>query len=69
MEWINVKEYLPIESKTVLVFIKFDDKTLTTICYFDYNQNYFNFVVPDILKDNLPVTHWMELPEPPNQYN
>lgn len=72
-EWISVKDKLPNENGTYIVYthdgklangwVWFDDAVVVADYTFGmwwwYNKNGIDFDITDI------VTHWMPLPEPP----
>lgn len=64
MEWISVKDGLPKTFKTVLVYSKTNGVRSDYLRYVVNNVFYFNGT-PDLL--DTEVTHWMPLPEPPEQ--
>ena len=70
MEWISVKERLPEEETSVLVWAEWADDPggysceLAMLC--DGNW-YNNGVIAGELHYKLTVTHWMPLPAPPKE--
>lgn len=69
MEWISVKDRLPEEEKQVLICIKFGNMPVEYML--DYIIKFEGSDPPYIwactLSDEwIRITHWMELPEPPN---
>jgi len=67
MDWINVKDRLPKEDTDVwVVNIKYGVAILRAI----YNKYYDVFVLynpKDIETITLDITHWIEIPELPNE--
>lgn len=62
-EWISVKEKLPDEWISVLGFIPgLHPYPSVRECYRVGNGFYF-----PALHGYIPVTHWMEMPEPPKE--
>lgn len=64
MEWISVKDRLPISRKCVLAY---QPETLCTFTmyYADGEWNYF-CRASNATERYYKITHWMPLPEPPN---
>ena len=69
MEWISVKDRLPIDEKPVLVYYGFmRNKNAVTGLRYVGTLSYFCFDhQPHWQHEStgLIVTHWMEMPEPP----
>ncbi len=73
MKWISVKDQLPEECEDVLVFNP-KKRNRIALAYFVVRENGEIFWSydgtsggsPEMQKKRVP-THWMELPEPPNQ--
>lgn len=72
MEWISIKDRLPVNEKPVLAYYGFykekDDlgtRFIGTLTYFCFDP------VPHWQHEStgLFVTHWMPLPEPPKKEN
>jgi len=66
MEWISINERFPDIRQWVLVSygkIKTVSEAYLTATGFWYTRN--GYIVPD--NKEMKVTHWMPLPEPPNQ--
>ena len=62
--WIPVSERLPTETKTVLIFTKWDDESSTE--NYVRQATFGNGIWLDVdanTEEN--ITHWMPLPEPP----
>lgn len=65
MKWISVKDRLPEEGDTVLVFnTSGGEDCLVTIAIKWPNEEWF---LTEIETTSEEVTHWMPLPEPPKQ--
>ena len=67
-EWISVKERLPISGQRVVVFAKSKwGSPHVTICTFYVIRE--NRVIPRLRwsRGIYEVTHWMPLPEPPEE--
>lgn len=58
-DWISVNDQLPEEDVHVLAWIEDDGAEWAEVC----SQHNSFFTSWD--HEPLPVTHWMELPEPP----
>lgn len=56
-DWISVKDKLPENEKLVLVSYK---KRSMDVVWYNHNQKMW-------MKNFATVTHWMPLPEPPNE--
>ena len=76
IEWIPVEERLPEKSGTYLVFMRYEDQVLLKdmgyhyiVCYSARYKSFNTFDSMDEKKaEELAfkrVTHWAELPEPP----
>ena len=76
VEWIPVEERLPEKSGVYLVFMKYSDQILLkgmgyhyVVGYSAHHEAFNTFdALDDEKADNLAfknVTHWAELPEPP----
>ena len=67
MNWISVKDRLPEDERTVLVYYNFGDKCkisfYETLAYYAFDPE------PHWQHEGtgLKVTHWMPLPEPPEE--
>lgn len=62
-EWISVKDRLPEEFVSILVYMP-DEAPMPTV-----REGYLTecgFMVPALLQ-HIPVTHWRPLPEPPKE--
>ena len=55
--WISVKDRLPDDDRTVLVYCRGDGRIGTA--YYDYEMGYF------FPRGRAKVSYWMEMPEPP----
>ena len=73
-EWISVKERLPDDKKdgeTVLAIVSGKPHKNITLCHALMTAGYFpgeGWVVNEYPEwENLTVTHWMPLPEPPEE--
>lgn len=67
MEWISVKDRLPETGDTVLAW---RESTFTPGVYYASTGTfgfYHEGIWGDKDEDNWNVTHWMPLPEPPEQ--
>lgn len=66
-EWINVKSALPINATYVLVYMTCLFP-MYRVAFFHTTQNRY-FYISEAIKEDITkwVTHWMELPEPPNK--
>ena len=69
--WISVEERLPEDEKSVLAYFGFNNDGdgdlgimfIGTLCYFCFDPNpHWQHA-----SHNLVVTHWMPLPEPPEE--
>lgn len=60
-EWISIKDRLPDDSREVLIHNAEYREPLMIIGW--YSHDFKSWVSYDV--DNLEVTHWMPLPEPP----
>lgn len=68
-EWVSVKDGLPPDHTTYLVFIR-ENSGITYIGTSSLNPTKTGFYVAYDDEGNAPVeevTHWMPLPEPPKQ--
>jgi hypothetical protein len=67
-EWISVEERLPEVWKTVLTFqpTTTDDKGIIQTCVYIGNPGRWRVAWNHEFLE-LPVTHWMPLPEPPKE--
>lgn len=63
MNWISVDERLPEEWVSVLGYIA-DAGVMPPVreCYRVNDEFFF-----PVLLDYMPITHWMEMPEPPKE--
>lgn len=61
MEWISVKNKLPNKMQEVLCFYKFEPESPNVMG----NNIYFGGGI--FMSETDKVTHWMPLPEPPNE--
>lgn len=67
-EWISVNDRLPEDYKEVLYFAITDEGTKEIMTGHREKENWTHcclFYSTMILKDNVKVTHWMELPKYP----
>ncbi len=69
MEWISVKDKLPPENESVLVVVHgyrrgFEPISLVEISSYSHD---FDFIFDDLPISRIDVTHWMPLPEPPEE--
>lgn len=62
--WINVKDSLPKDSRDVLIHT--EDYAITTGCYIRSSGEWWRTGNPC---SRYTVTHWMPLPEPPEEEN
>ena len=61
-KWIPVSERLPEKSN---YYLAFTDTGIIGVLPFSAQYKLFNAFDGDGTKHNIPVTHWMPLPEPP----
>ena len=64
-EWISVKERLPQEFVSVLVYMP-EERPLPTV-HEGYVTNQGKWYAHFFEREPFEVTHWMPLPEPPNE--
>lgn len=63
--WISVTERLPEESGDYLIYVvggEFKQWSMVTMAYY-YKMFYYDYAEPNFDQ----ITHWMPLPEPPDQ--
>lgn len=60
VEWISVKDRLPDDQYGILLY------TGSQISIGYYDTKNFKFI-DDSGRDYIPITHWAELPEPPEK--
>ena len=66
MKWISVKDLLPEESKDVLMAYDYSIVSKKTIYMGFYFKKRWHFAEEgEYIGDDRTVTHWMPLPEPP----
>lgn len=65
-EWISVKERLPGDRRSVLVYCPYN-KCIFTAYYDDFAGEWVHFGGCMPGEVYFPVTHWMPLPEPPKE--
>lgn len=65
MEWISVKERLPNSEEYVLVCLKYGRVRVGRYIYNTWNYCSGVFMT-ELAAGEYAVTHWMPLPEPPN---
>jgi len=63
-EWISVKDRLPEHNQFVLC-VGTSKNMAVLRC--DLDMNNYVFMFPDLKHQVKGVTHWMPLPEPPNE--
>lgn len=76
-KWISVKEKLPAENQDVLAHIKGGGMTVTIFMYRNVTREPMFILMPscESIRDETlvvylkNVTHWMVLPEPPEEKN
>ncbi|MBR1749926.1 MAG: DUF551 domain-containing protein [Ruminococcus sp.] len=61
-EWISVKDRLPEDGEEVLIYSTTNE---ISMCYYDEDTHRFNVVDSDLYWNEISVTHWAPLPEPP----
>lgn len=63
-KWVSVKDELPEDYSSVIGCLK-----NKSVSYYNYSKSvgFFSLIVKDGWQEKNPVTHWMPLPEPPNQ--
>ena len=61
-EWISVKDRMPEQNEQVLCYYHYEPKSPDVIC----QNTYFNNGI--WMSETSKVTHWMPLPEPPEEY-
>lgn len=68
MEWIDVKDRLPVESGSVIIFerCRNGDKYVGVANYDAKDKDFFIQIEGDYLY-LFNVTYWMPLPEPPKE--
>lgn len=67
MNWISVKDRLPLCSGRYLAFIPYyyhEGSGEVVICYFDGTNTWYDNDCVKTFREG-DVTHWMPLPEPP----
>jgi hypothetical protein len=65
MEWISVKDKLPEESGQVLIFTKAHS---VYVSHYKKSRNLFTaYGVESVLITDIETTHWMPLPERPQE--
>ena len=62
-EWIRVEDRLPSEDAYYLVY--WSDNEISTLDWFIHKSNSGWNYSPSEMNNNITVTHWMPLPEPP----
>lgn len=62
-EWISVWDRLPEELETVIVFLRVNGKLRSFDLDFRYKGQWHNSSENDMVT----VTHWMKMPEPPEE--
>lgn len=69
MNWISVKDRLPEDEEAVLVYYRFDDES--KMSFYGILTYYVYDPYPHWQHEStgLKVTHWMPLPEPPEEGN
>ena len=69
-QWISVKDRLPDNTDKVLIYATWNDYSISEICsawYGGINGKWYAIApVPDEFDDAV-ITHWMPLPEPPEE--
>ncbi len=69
MEWISVKDRLPKNKQRILMYCirEFVNDEPIVIGHYQ-TGDYENFISTCFVEDEMSdITHWMPLPEPPNQ--
>lgn len=65
MEWINVKEQLPKNKERVLAYAIKDEDFSDLDCHYFEADHYDGMWFENVDLCRIHVTHWMPLPEPP----
>lgn len=65
-DWISVKERLPQDKHSVMVYCPYS-KCIYTAYYDDFNEEWYYFGCGGGIEVYYTVTHWMLLPEPPKE--
>jgi hypothetical protein len=65
-KWISVKERLPEDRHSVLVYCPYN-KCIYTAYYDDFNDEWYYFGCGGGIEVYYTVTNWMPLPEPPKE--
>lgn len=65
-EWISVKERLPEDRHSVLVYCPYN-KCIYTAYYDDFNDEWYHFGRGGRIEVYYTMSHWMPLPEPPKE--
>lgn len=63
-KWISVKEKFPKQDEVVFVATQVGG---TSQCFFDINGKWRYGINSRIIPEELIITHWMPLPEPPKK--
>lgn len=67
-KWISVKERLPEDRHSVLVYCPYN-KCIYTAYYEDFNDEWYYFGCGGRIEVYYTVSHWMPLPESPKEVN
>lgn len=65
-KWISVKDRLPEDRHSVLVYCP-HNKCIYTAYYDDFNDEWYYFGCGGGIEVYYTVSHWMPLPEPPKE--
>lgn len=68
MKWISVKDRLPNKNQKVLIFLDgYSHRNhIDLVSFIGINGSYYFWDADEYGYEENEVTHWMELPKPPN---